>query len=672
MILFTLRFYMFQLMLSKIEKMKKLNLFLLLLVFLKAPSVFGQTTVTYTASTAAIPNPERGFYKHTETFSNNYTPLSSTSLAALRSGYTSSGATYTTPVTLVLRVFYLGDFVNSAISNTYLTNMQADFDAARTAGVKMIVRFAYTKKTSMPYGDADLSRIQSHLTQLQPLLQSNVDIIALVQLGFVGAWGEGYYTDYFGDASFSPYQISATNWQKRIDVLNAVLVAVPTSRMVQVRYPQWKQKAIYGTAAATSVAATGGRIGHHNDCFLAAFFDSGTFNNYSTGNADTANLKPYVANDAALNVVVGGETCELNGNRHKCETDGGVVDSEMKRFHYSYVNADYNHSVNNTWTNCFDAINKGLGYRFALTSGVYQNSVAQGGSVNFAFSIRNDGFATPYNTRSVELILRNTTTGTRYYATVNTDPRQWSVGATTTTNQSFCLPNSIPTGNYALLLNLPDPSVSLYNQADYAIQLANIGTWEAATGYNLLNHTVSVTAGSSSCSSFTPFTTASVLPVELIDFQGIAAEKGNRLTWILGDAKDLQNIAVQKSKDGVHFNPLSIKTKNERFELDNTPFDVTYYRLTINELDGRSSFSKIITLKRTNTEGSKIKVYPNPATTILTLENAESKDIQIVNILGQTVISITNNQQTTLNIATLQTGIYFIKTANEVIRFVKN
>ena len=146
-----------------------------------------------------------------------------------RSGYTSSGATYTTPVTLILRVFYLGDFVNSAISNAYLTNMQADFNAARTAGVKMIVRFAYTQKATTPYGDADLSRIQGHLTQLQPLLQSNVDIIALVQLGFVGAWGEGYYTDYFGDASFSPYQISADRKSTRLNSSHLDLSRMPSS-----------------------------------------------------------------------------------------------------------------------------------------------------------------------------------------------------------------------------------------------------------------------------------------------------------------------------------------------------------------------------------------------------------------------------------------------------------
>jgi Domain of unknown function (DUF4832)/Domain of unknown function (DUF4874)/Secretion system C-terminal sorting domain len=510
------------------------------------------------------------------------------------------------------------------------------------------------------------------LTQLQPLFQSNVDVIALVQLGFVGAYGEGFYTDYFGDASFSPYQIAAANWQKRTDILTAVLAAVPASRMVQVRYPQWKQKAVYGAAAATSVAATGGRVGHHNDCFLATYFDSGTYNNFSTGNADTANLKAYLANDATLNVVTGGETCELNGNRHKCAADGGVADAEMRRFRYSFLNADYNHSVNNAWTSCFDAINKGLGYRFALTTGVFQNTATQGGSFSVEFNIRNDGFATPYNARAVELILRNVTTGVRYFAAVSTDPRQWAVGATTTVQQTFCLPASMPTGNYALLLNLPDPSVSLYNRPDYAIQLANTGVWEATTGYNLLNHTLTVAAGSSTCNAaLRSFSTSSILPVELRAFEGIAEQAGNRLTWVLDNEKEVKNVEIQKSREGIYFTPLSIKNKNEGFELDIKPFELTYYRLKINELDGKSSYSKIISLKRPHTEGSQIRVYPNPAEDILTIENAEGKDLEVVNVLGQIIVSIKNYHQPFLSIQGLTKGIYFVKTGDAVVRFVK-
>lgn len=145
-------------------------------------------------------------------------------------------------------------------------------------------------------------------------------MIAAVQQGFIGAWGEGYYTDYFGDPSQPPHQISASNWADRTEVLNALLAAVPASRQVQVRVPQYKQKAEYGPTAPVASAPSGGRIGHHNDCFLATYADAGTYTNYDIPVDDTTHLKPYKANDSALNLAIGGETCELNGNWHLCRS----------------------------------------------------------------------------------------------------------------------------------------------------------------------------------------------------------------------------------------------------------------------------------------------------------------------------------------------------------------
>jgi pimeloyl-ACP methyl ester carboxylesterase len=37
-------------------------------------------------------------------------------------------------------------------------------------------------------------RVVSHLDQLQPILTDNYDVIAFVQAGFIGSWGEWYYT----------------------------------------------------------------------------------------------------------------------------------------------------------------------------------------------------------------------------------------------------------------------------------------------------------------------------------------------------------------------------------------------------------------------------------------------------------------------------------------------
>ncbi len=163
-----------------------------------------------------------------------------------------------------------------------------------------------------------------------------------------------------------------------------------------------------------------------------------------------------------------------------------------------------------------------------------------------------------------------------------------------------------------------------------------------------------------------------IIALELIDFQGFAQKEGNHLTWAFADTKDLDRVEVQKSNDGVHFTPLSILTNKETTTPDNEPLDVTYYRLLMTEINGKEALSKIIAVKRFGTEGSKIKVYPNPVKDILMIENAEGKDITIVNALGQVVKTIKRlDSIERLNVMTLPNGIYFIKVAEEVVRFVK-
>src|SRR5262249_6118090 len=136
------------------------------------------------------------------------------------------------------------------ISSNYLNSIQADFDSIRAQGDKAILRFAYTKKTSRPFGEPSKAQILEHIAQLKPLLQKNSDIIAVLQMGFIAAWGEGYYTDVF----YTNGAATAQNWMDRIGLLNALLDALPQDRMIQVRIPQFKQKYIYGTGAPTSVA----------------------------------------------------------------------------------------------------------------------------------------------------------------------------------------------------------------------------------------------------------------------------------------------------------------------------------------------------------------------------------------------------------------------------------
>jgi len=65
-----------------------------------------------------------------------------------------------------------------------------------------------------------------------------------------------------------------------------------------------------------------------------------------------------------------------------------------------------------------------------------------------------------------------------------------------------------------------------------------------------------------------------------------------------------------------------------------------------------------------NFEVSKVKMYPNPATNVLNIEALASiEKVAVYNLLGQQVISETPNKElVTLDVSTLQMGVYVVKT----------
>ncbi|WP_257457983.1 DUF4832 domain-containing protein [Archangium lipolyticum] len=426
------------------------------------------TTTYYAASSATIANPERGFYHYTSDCDKT------DFVASTLSGYRTNEK-----ITQVFCIFYLSEFKNSPISQAQLDRFQRQANAVRAAGLKMIVRFAYTLSTDGD--DAPLSRVTAHLDQLAPYLRANSDVIAVVQTGFIGAWGEWYYTRNFGNAG----NVSQTDWNNRKALVDKLLSVLPATRMVQLRTPKFK-RTMYGTSALTASQAYNGsavaRVGHHNDCFLASPDDWGTFEN-------TTVEYPYLAAETNY-LAMGGETCNFNPPRSDCAT----ALNELALFHYSYLNADYEATVLGGWSNggCRPEIDRRLGYRFTLVSATFPATASRGAAMPVDIQLRNEGWAAPFNPRSVQLVLRNTSSGATYRLPLSADPRHWTAGATVTISQGVTLPATLPAGSYALLLNLPDPEPSLSTRPEYAIQLANQNVWEASTGFNDLQWTVTV------------------------------------------------------------------------------------------------------------------------------------------------------------------------------------
>lgn len=323
--------------------------------------------------------------------------------------------------------------------------------------------------------------VLGHLDQLAPYLARNSDVIAVVQAGFIGAWGEWWYTNNFGDEG----NVTTADWANRKAVVEKLLSVLPADRMVEVRTPYYK-RTMYGPDALTPSQAYNGsakaRVGHHNDCFLASPDDFGTY-------IDPAVDYPYLAAETRF-LPTGGETCNPNPPRSECAT----ALQEMELFHYSYLNTDYHPGVLDSWTSggCMTDVKRKLGYRFVLTEGAFPSSVRRGGKLSVRLALTNDGWSAPYAPRVVNLVLRNVETGAVRSLRLDTDPRRWSAGESTTVSQSVTLPSDLAAGRYALLLELPDSRSTLRARVEYKIRLANEGLWEAATGYNDLRHVVVV------------------------------------------------------------------------------------------------------------------------------------------------------------------------------------
>lgn len=417
-------------------------------------------THTYVYSDASILNPERGFF----------TPYELPGTA----GFSPVRATGNTLVHLNIR---LDDWRESDIPQDVLDGLQVNFDDIRDAGVKAIIRFAYNQG---PYPDsepdASKSRILHHIEQLTPFLRANTDVIAWVEAGFIGAWGE-WHTSTNG----------LDNIQDKQEILNALLAAIP-ERFVQVRYPANIIEMYPSPEDAVSA-----RVAHHNDCFLSSNTDVGTYDR--DGTITIERDQKYLA-ELTRFTPMSGESCAPNPPRSECTS----AIQEMELLHFSAINEAYHKGILRSWEDggCMEEINNRMGYRLSLTSADFNEQVRPGGILNLTVNLENSGFASIVNQRDLYVILVGEDITASYKANLEIDPRLWEPGKATFTAKLH-IPSNAADGNYALALWLPDEAESLQNNPEYTIQFANENVWDEATGFNVLgNVLVTESAGGAS------------------------------------------------------------------------------------------------------------------------------------------------------------------------------
>ena len=420
------------------------------------------TAVNFVEAEGEVVSPERGLYQGYEIRSDT-PPISAADVRAkIKTGHT-----------LWLLEFYLTDYMNGSIYNSELDRMQTYFDAIREGGAKAIVRFAYRDNTADKPEEPEVNIVLKHIEQVKPILQRNEDVIFVLQAGFIGTWGEWYYTSHFSKLS------------DRKSVADALLDALPTSRQVQLRTPKYKMDMYNFALKDTITAATAhdgsiaSRLAGHNDCFVASENDQGTFEGETTREYWKAETR-YV--------IMGGETCDpvpdhdlpaAEQEKYYAFCECSKTLKNLEDYHWTYLHDGYFEGILSRWkkNGCYDEIRSKLGYRLVLKD-VHYGTVEAGKPCQVVIRLFNKGYAAPMNPRQAWLVWV-TPNGKVEKTMLGADPRTWHTGYNGVVS-SF----TPSTSKGTLYLELSDPL--LPDNPAYSIVLANKDVFDATTGYNKL------------------------------------------------------------------------------------------------------------------------------------------------------------------------------------------
>lgn len=471
---------------------------------------------TYTESDSDIPNPERGLYKQIDyVFEGSLPDIKQSDIT----GFSGS---------LILPLFVLKDYRYGDDLSAAIPRIKAILGAIRTAGKKAIVRFAYTKSSSSSTYDAPLNRMVSHISQLGTVFSEYTDVIYLVQCGFIGAWGEWYYTTYFRDPEapewpdYSYYDPSrgesvkwyvndpwwhttqVINFQNRQSVIGALLSAVPSSRQVALRKPAFKR--MYRDAAhfeswtpldRVSTGSSNSRLSFHNDVYMIDDADQmGTFDT----SYDTA---MWLQQSAYL--AVGGETATINSEmshyqdyiNYRNSLHVADVVNNIKQYHISYMHEHPGSYMYQWWDTkgWLPAIKKAMGYRLWLSNlEITGASLSSGQTVHVSLTLQNTGAAPVINSRPMKLVLLTSGGSATVLTPVGSssssfgDIREILSDNSKQFNFDVTLPRTLSSGD-RLAIWMPDADPNnqqLYNRSEYAIRLANSNMDFVGKGYNII------------------------------------------------------------------------------------------------------------------------------------------------------------------------------------------
>lgn len=170
------------------------------------------------------------------------------------------------------------------------------------------------------------------------------------------------------------------------------------------------------------------------------------------------------------------------------------------------------------------------------------------------------------------------------------------------------------------------------------------------------------------------------LPVTWLSFTGNKVTRGVELNWSTSTEQNTADFEVQHSINAQQWNVIgtlsaagnSSTVRNYRF-LHEGPFKGSvnhFYRILQRDLDGKSSFSKVISIDYPPLSND-IVVFPNPASDVINVNLAERQELRLVNMQGRVVWkSVLPAGRHEIPVSHFASGPYVLQTAKGAYKVI--
>ena len=346
-------------------------------------------------------------------------------------------------------------------------------------GGSVIIRFAYDDFDGTKNLEPSMDMMLMHINQLESVFEQNKDVIAYVELGLFGPWGEMHSSEMCTTDNVSV-------------ALDAMLKAVPEDITIGVRTPAYyaawakvERKNLHNDITQKGTDAY--RVGLYNDGYLGSESDLGTFSNRE--------IETTWLSNQARHTFYGGEVVANRAEGEPLNTVAYMSEEAFKT-HTTYLNLYWNDSVIDSWkeeiyqgedvryqgqTGYTYVVNH-LGYRYVLRQCQTDSQVRQGESFQLDMKVENVGFANIINAKKVSVILEGN--DKTYEIITDIDVRNWNSKEFTEIKKSIVLPDDIATGEYKVYFRISKYGDYTSDNNYQCIQFANEGIWKESIGAN--------------------------------------------------------------------------------------------------------------------------------------------------------------------------------------------